>query len=238
MCDATNCPNGCCSANGQCITYAQQELSVCGRGGDACAVCPGDAVDCTQGTCVIDQPCLDVCEDGCCTAEGQCIAFGDQDDATCGGAGSGSQQCMGCAGTLSCVTGACVADSVWRVSVISAVIAPTKNGVEWDTTIFTNPLPDAHAGLALQGDLFIDGFTPTIDNTLTPNWNHAIGNYLESDLLTVGVRLNIRDADGVGIFETIGSCGALIPTAALTSGTITIASCGFASNVVLRLVKQ
>ena len=115
-----------------------------------------------------------------------------------------------CSGQLSCVNGGCVADLAWRVSVVSAVISATKAGADWDGALFTNPLPDPYTGLALSGDTFIDGFTPTIDNTLTPNWNHAIGNYLQSDLLAQGVLINIRDSDGLGVFETIGACSIAI----------------------------
>jgi hypothetical protein len=228
-CDASNC-DGCCTQNGVCITLAQQTTGACGADGDACEVCSASASACTQGTCVVDQPCLDVCTDGCCTATGQCIPYADQDNDECGGA-TGPEVCGACNPALSCVSGDCVADLAWRVTVVSAVIDATKAGAEWDQTLFTNPLPDAYAGLALANDTFLDGFTPTIDNTLTPNWNHAIGTYLESDLIAQGLGVNLRDSDGLGVFETIGNCTVAITAQNIAAGFVVKPTCGYATSL-------
>lgn len=233
-CDPATC-DGCCTANGVCLTVDQQTEQACGDGGDACAVCPASSSGCIQGTCVAGQSCLDFCNDGCCTAAGQCIPFAAQGSATCGG-DTGPEACAACGGQLSCVTGACVADQAWRVSVVSVVINQLHDGEPWDSALFTDPLPDPYAGLALAGDLLIDGFTPTIDNTLTPNWNHPIGNYLQSDLLAQGVEVVLRDSDGLGLFETIGGCTVPITVADLTAGSINRATCGtYARNLVISL---
>lgn len=230
-CDATTCPDGCCTANGVCLIYGEQTIDACGKAGAACETCSPGASTCSAGTCVLDQPCLDYCTNGCCTAQGQCIAYADQSASTCGG-DTGPEMCMAC-GTLSCVTGACSADRAWRVSIVSAVIAPTKDGAAWDQTVFTNPLPDPYVGIALADDTFLDWLSPKIDNTLTPTWNYAFGNYNESDLLAQGLLVNIRDSDGLGVYESIGACIVAITPQALQSGTVTQATCGYATNVVI-----
>jgi hypothetical protein len=235
-CDASNC-DGCCTANGACLTASQQTTGACGDGGEACEVCSAGASSCTQGTCVVDQPCLEFCTDGCCTAAGQCIAYADQDDDVCGG-DSAPEVCGACSGPLSCVNGGCVADLAWRVRVVSAVIASTKAGVAWDSAIFTNPLPDPHVGISLANDTFLDGFTPTIDNTVTPNWNHAFGNYLQSELIAQGLLLNVRDSDGLGVFETIGNCVVVITAQDITAGFVVKPTCGYASNVRISFTNQ
>jgi hypothetical protein len=231
-CDASNC-DGCCTPNGQCLGFDEQSFSVCGNAGDACAACDVSAVSCTQGTCVSDQPCLDFCTDGCCTDSGQCIPFAEQSAEQCGGE-SGPEACTVCAPGLGCSTGACTGDTLWNVVVVSAVISPDEDGAEWDSTVFTNPLPDPYAGIALSGDTFLDGFTQTIDNTVTPTWNHSFGNYLESDLLNQGLTVSVRDSDGGGIFETIGACTVSITIDDITNGSVTQAQCGHASNIVIR----
>lgn len=234
-CDATNC-SGCCTANGVCLTVDQQTTAACGADGDACATCPAAASDCVQGTCVVDQPCLEVCNNGCCTATGQCIPYAAQDNTTCGG-DTGPEVCSACTGQLSCVGGGCVADISWRVSLVSAVISATNgDGQAWDGGL-ANPLPDPYGAVALTGDTFLDGFTPTIDNTTTPNWNHSFGNYLQSDLLAQGLSVVIRDSDGLGLFQTIGACDITITAAHLSAGSVTKPTCGLASNVVISFAR-
>lgn len=234
-CDASNC-NGCCTANGVCLTVDQQTTNACGTGGDACEVCSAGASGCVQGTCVVDQPCLSVCTDGCCTASGQCIPFAQQDSNQCGG-DTGPETCGTCSAQLSCVGGGCIADISWKVSLVSAEILQ-RSDTAWDTGPLTNPLPDPYGGISLTGDTFLDGFTPTIDNTLTPNWNHSFGNYVQSELLAQGLSVVIRDSDGLGLFETIGSCNVAITTAHLSAGRVVQATCGvWARNVVLSFAR-
>lgn len=233
-CDASNCPNGCCTANGVCITYDEQWTDLCGDGGAACGTCPASASSCTQGTCVVDQPCLDVCTNGCCTASGQCIPYSDQSATTCGG-GAGPELCGGCFTGEACVSGACLADQAWKVTVVSATIAQKDaNGNNWDSSLGSSPPPDPYVGIALGDDTLLDGFSPKIDNTYTPTWNHSFGNYLQGDLLNQGLIVELRDSDGAGVFERIGSCYVTITQAHFTAGSVTKATCGQASNVLIR----
>lgn len=129
------------------------------------------------------------------------------------------------------MSGDCVADLAWKVTVVSATIAATKGGVAWDSAIFSDPPPDAYVGIALGNDTFLDGFTPMIDNTTTPNWNHSFGNYLESELVGQGLLVNIRDSDGLGVFETIGNCTIAITAQNIAAGFVVKPTCGYASNV-------
>jgi hypothetical protein len=178
----------------------------------------------------VNQPCLEVCDNGCCTAGGQCIPFVEQDDGVCGGA-TAPELCGACNPALSCVSGDCVADLAWKVTIASAVIAATKAGTPWDQALFSDPRPDPYAGLMLSNDTFLDGLTATIDNTETPNWNHSFGNYLESDLIAQGLLVNIRDSDGLGVYESIGACTIAITAQDIAAGFVVKATCGYASNV-------
>lgn len=235
-CNSTTCPSGCCTANGQCVQTAEQGLTTCGLGGNACEVCDNDALSCTSGTCVIDQACLDFCMDGCCTAQGQCILYGNQDPSTCGLTG----QCGACTGTDSCVDGACGADQAWVITVKSAIIsALDENNVEWDTVPFTNPLPDPYVAGALTNDIVVDWKTATIDNTLTPNWDEVVGTYAESDLVAEGLEFNVNDEDGIVAFEIMGNCIMTLTVPELNAGTKTLANCGNqVTNLVIEFAKQ
>ena len=234
-CDKSNC-DGCCTANNQCMPFAQQTKAGCGKGGQACEVCATADKSCTQGTCVKDQPCLSFCTQGCCTAQGQCIGFTDQDETECGVA----DQCKSC-GALSCISGKCVSDPAWEVWIESATVtAKSPQGDDWDQTLFANPLPDPYAIFSLGDAAVLAGTTKTIDNTLTPFWNEKVKVYAQSDLTSKGLKLGVRDADGLGVFETMGTCAVFKPTAAtLASGGHTIATCGASvTNLKLKFVKQ
>lgn len=233
-CDASNCA-GCCTANGECLTDSLQTTNACGNEGAACQVCDSDAVSCTLGTCILDQPCLDFCDEGCCNAEGQCVVFDEQDPGTCGAA----ETCSACDTDLSCIDGVCTADPVWAVIVNSAIVSATNaDGEDWDQTLFANPLPDVYVMGALADDVLLDWATATIDNTLTPNWDEEKSSYLQSELLAQGLILNVRDSDGLGVFETIGACNVDITLADLMAGSVTEASCGGASNIVIDFEQQ
>ncbi|MCK5799595.1 MAG: hypothetical protein KAI47_20535, partial [Deltaproteobacteria bacterium] len=148
--------------------------------------------------------------------------------------------CSACSKDLSCAQGACIADAVWEVSAISAVIEPTDaNGNDWDTVMFTTALPDPFLGAKLSGS-FLFHFTKTIDNTLTPNWKEALATYAQSELLNKGLSLSIRDSDGVLMtpWETIGKCTVTLTQAELTGGKKTIAKCELASQIVLNFKKK
>lgn len=58
-CNATSCPNGCCSTAGACVPYASETNDACGTAGEACSPCPtgsscapgaGICLGCTSGT--------------------------------------------------------------------------------------------------------------------------------------------------------------------------------------------
>ncbi|MFN0249156.1 MAG: C2 domain-containing protein [Kofleriaceae bacterium] len=93
------------------------------------------------------------------------------------------------------------------------------------------PAEKLYAGLSLANDTFLDGLTATIDNTETPNWNHSFGNYLESELVAQGLIVNIRDSDGLGVYETIGNCIITITAQDIAAGFVVKPTCGYASNV-------
>jgi hypothetical protein len=86
VCDATSCPDGCCTSSGACLRPGQQSGSQCGLNGIACAGCdeppaatcanPSDRVayrapgSCAAGTCAyITQTFM--CAFGC--ADGSCV---------------------------------------------------------------------------------------------------------------------------------------------------------------------
>lgn len=224
-CDAASCPSGCCLPDKTCVPFAGQGTASCGKAGEACNVCKTGEL-CQQGTCVANQPCFSFCKQGCCTASGQCIAFAGQDAKKCG---TGGITCSACGTDLSCAQGTCVTDATWEVSVTSAVIAP-KNaaGKDWDSSFFSNPLPDAYLGAKLGGALLMLDFTKVIDDTLTPAWNEVLATWTQSDLLNKGLDITVRDSDGLlGYpFETISDCTVALTQGDLTAGTKTIAACG------------
>ena len=234
-CDLSNCQDGCCTANNQCIPFVQQSLSVCGKNAAACNVCGPSDKTCQQGTCVQDQPCLTYCKQGCCTPQGQCLDFTQQDKSSCGVGG----QCKSC-GALSCVNGKCVQDPAWEVWIESAVIAPKKpDGSEWDSTWLTNPLPDPYVTIALGGSTFVQSWTKTIDNTLTPAWNEKVKVWAESELTAKGLMLSLRDSEGLGVFETIATCSTAVTATTLAAGGHTIAKCGQSvTSLKVKFVKQ
>ncbi len=239
-CNAENCSGGCCDASGQCQTFPQQSEESCGRAGQACNSCPTDTISCTLGTCVVDQPCLDFCDEGCCTPQGQCVLFGEQDAMTCGAA----ETCSACGNDLSCVGGECTNDPVWTISIRNVIIPPKdENGSDWDTVIFSSPLPDpfVQSGLDSNSVSFPEGETDVVDDTVTPNWSIAeqtTYSHTESSLLGNGLRFRIRDSDGVGFFETIGECNTTVSMAELMAGTKTLATCGLATNLKIDFVQQ
>jgi len=92
-CSAANC-QGCCSANGTCLTPSNTN-SQCGQPGTACQVCSGTQ-QCTNGQCV-DNTCT-----GCVNA-GVCVA-----GTVAGACGTGGVTCQTCTGTSQCHGGTCV----------------------------------------------------------------------------------------------------------------------------------
>ncbi len=230
VCDDTNCA-GCCTANGECISTQVQNVFECGKDGNACGTCSDEAIECVSGVCIEDQPCLEFCTEGCCTAQGQCIQYGEQDSATCG-----METCASCTGDDSCLEGMCTPDQAWTITVNSAIVsAVDENGSAWDTF---SGLPDPYVTGALTDDFIVDWATATIDNTLTPNWDEEEDSYLESDLITQGLEFNVLDSDFAS-FETIGNCVMTITLADLMNGTKTLATCGdLVTNLVIDFAPQ
>lgn len=219
-CDASSCPDGCCSANGECVVPALQDVNACGDGGEACNSCSNDAIDCVGGTCIEDQPCLDFCVDGCCTPQGQCLRYTDQDPDSCGQEGT----CTSCTGDDSCITGVCSEDPAWVITIDSAIVSDKdENGSDWDT-FGGEGLPDPFVTGALTNDVVVDWATDTVPDTITPNWDEEVDAYAQSDLIAEGLEFNVLDADFAS-FETIGNCIMTITLDDLMAGTKTI-SCG------------
>ncbi len=89
-CDASSCPDGCCSPAGYCVKPSQQSAAQCGLGGDQCRACTrpgppscsttGDGIrdtPTTPGTCALgtcDYPVTEfVCQFGCDGDTNSCV---------------------------------------------------------------------------------------------------------------------------------------------------------------------
>ncbi len=141
--DCSSC-DGCCINGTQCMPGSS--AAACGTSGATCTTC-NSKESCVNGQCQAISCDKTSCPSGCCTASGQCLDFTSQSKTECGASGA----CKSC-GALSCISGLCVSDPVWEVSVLSAVIsAKNSAGKDWDSAWFTNPLPDPYAIIALGG---------------------------------------------------------------------------------------
>ena len=227
VCDAKSCPQGCCNEAGECNSYVQQTKSNCGSGGQRCAQCPQDALSCTVGHCVIGQLCLDYCNDGCCTEQGQCMPFAEQNPRSCGAA----SLCNSCGAEQQCAEGECTPDKVWRVVIRSVSIADKKrDGHSWDTIQAGNRLPDPYvqSGLNSSSVTFPEGETQRATDTLTPTWSPQLQSsysHTERSLLKNGLRFRIRDSDA-GADEAISECAISVSPADLGAGSKRISTCG------------
>jgi hypothetical protein len=104
-CNATNCANGCCFNGTQCILYAQENFSRCGKAGAACSGCQvGKA--CQMGVC--SAPMCDACLDsaGNCRTDKQTLT----DDHYCGRDGGVCAVCDTTNGAM-CTDGKCISNS-------------------------------------------------------------------------------------------------------------------------------
>jgi len=97
FCDASSCPNGCCSG-GFCVQ--PQSDGFCGRFGATCSNCGAGRCDVDAGLCV--QTCAVSCG-GCCL-DGLCVPTAQQDGGACGIFGL---PCRSCGPVASCVAGIC-----------------------------------------------------------------------------------------------------------------------------------
>jgi hypothetical protein len=114
-CNATTCSQGCCSADGTCVSGKQQ--NACGAEGQSCQVCPPGTL-CQGGGCLQYQAnCGPTNCPGCCSGSEFCWVTG-RGEYTCGRDGQGCQLCPGqcvaqdgggglCNGVQSCNPGNC-----------------------------------------------------------------------------------------------------------------------------------
>lgn len=101
VCDATSCPDGCCTTAGTCEHYSAQSMTSCGTGGALCSACVTGTTCNNAGECVCNAQ---SCPSGCCTAAGTCEDYASQSPTSCG---TGGTSCAACAGSGSCISGQC-----------------------------------------------------------------------------------------------------------------------------------
>ena len=103
-CNATSCPNGCCTSTGTCQPYSGQSSTSCGTAGAMCAGCGGGQA-CASGVC----SCGGGACAGCCNGS-TCEALSSESNTSCG---SGGAACKGCPTGQECntTTGQCVCDA-------------------------------------------------------------------------------------------------------------------------------
>jgi hypothetical protein len=233
QCDASNC-NGCCSGDGFCIPFNLQSNDACGKGGEVCNTC-SSSTTCKQGSCIYDQPCFSYCSQGCCTQQGQCLDYTQQSPQSCGDEGA---VCTACDPNLSCLGGQCVADPVWDISVISAVVSDTdSNGNPWDSWFGTPSPPDPFVILGLdQPPPAFSYSSSSIDDTTTPYFNEKVASFLQSDLLAHDLTIVVKDDDGLSS-EEMGSC--TYRFSSLQEGDVEIAPCSdHVYKLTLRFTRQ
>ncbi|MCC6994291.1 MAG: hypothetical protein IT370_06645 [Deltaproteobacteria bacterium] len=109
VCDATSCPNGCCTAGGVCVGYASQLPTQCGTGGALCAPCGAGRGCSNAGVCFCDT--TTGCP-GCCDGTGACLMGNSR--GACGQGGAACDTCENpgqiCAGNpriCTCNTAGC-----------------------------------------------------------------------------------------------------------------------------------
>jgi len=100
-CDATTCAQGCCTSDGRCVSVIDQTMVTCGGGGSQCQSC--GTGQCINGQCQQVQCDASSCADGCCSSQGACLSYYQQDSTACG---TGATVCTSCAGA-ECVAGQC-----------------------------------------------------------------------------------------------------------------------------------
>jgi hypothetical protein len=98
-CNATSCPNGCCSGT-TCIPFGSQNNTLCGPGGAACANCTIQGQSCNLISHKCEGDCPGFCfgsMDCCCTSSGTAVS-NQPDDKNCGSYG---EQCADCTSIFS-----------------------------------------------------------------------------------------------------------------------------------------
>jgi hypothetical protein len=98
-CGPTTCSQGCCSADGTCVTVGGA-INACGSAGEPCETCPPG--DFCKGSCVHFQAnCGPSNCAGCCIGDGDCST--GVSDYACGQGGQQCQSCIPKSGTGQCV---------------------------------------------------------------------------------------------------------------------------------------
>ncbi|MCP4445357.1 MAG: hypothetical protein GY811_08440 [Myxococcales bacterium] len=113
----------------------------------------------------------------------------------------------------------------------SAEIAPSDpDGSDWDDDADPQErLPDAHVAGSLGNDSFLDWWTTMLENSVSPYWGEAKGTYLQTDLVSQGFWLEIRDADFSIMFDPIAACLVDLAEADLLASSVSV-ECG--ANVI------
>ena len=150
---------GACAADGKaqlsCQANQFQKVSDC----VTCNITSTNQVDC-QRPCGPDT-CTGCCFNGVCQAGNMTSACG-----------KGGGACSACGGQQICrVDQSCGVnpESRWRVQPVSAVIASSNNGTEWDGD---GSAPDARIEMLCPPTSSpVQGMTPTAQNTYTPSWS-------------------------------------------------------------------
>jgi hypothetical protein len=127
VCNATSCPNGCCSGGpgGTCQEYASESGASCGAAGATCAACGNGLCDKTNGTCACNA---NTCAGGCCNGgiSGSCLALASETSSACGTNGA---TCTGC--SAACVQGACAACAPSSTQCSGAQVQTCTSGGTW-----------------------------------------------------------------------------------------------------------
>jgi hypothetical protein len=157
-----------------------------------------------------------------------------------GGAGAGGG-CGACPPCMRCADGACGVDpaSLWKVSCVSATIAPTKpNGDPWDPALAGTAAPDPQCSFWLGNSMASQ--TSVLANTLMPIWNESI---TPSSRFTAGLlssqsspwSIRVTDDDPPAGAETICSVSPALDAEAFASGSRSFAQVGSCAMLTIGL---
>jgi hypothetical protein len=151
------------------VALAALALCACGAPPPPTGCGPSNCGGCCAG---------DVCQSG--TANGAC--------------GLGGRACGTCTSPQVCLnTGACGLDAtaMWKVQPISAQIAATNNGTDWDAD--ASP-PDVFVNIGCPGSPDTSGATPSVES-YTPTWSTGGCFATAQDLLNRGFAVQLWDED-------------------------------------------
>jgi hypothetical protein len=217
-CNATTCPDGCCSTKDECLPGNIK--TACGTGGAACQECTGSD-ECTNQVCGPPGGCgASNCPNGCC--EGSTCQPGT-DVTACG---TGGAACQVCTGSQKCTNGKCTSDpqTKYEVKVVSAVIEPPPIGKNWD--------PDAVIPLYEPPDCFVkvtagsaSGKTGTKDNTHTPQFNDVVFTTTAQNLLGP-MLVQVYDEELILAPTLMGQCTVNVNQNDLNAGLYNVLNCG------------